>query len=487
MKTRTFVHRTRLPVPAPEAFEWHVRPGALDRLIPPWEKVQVVERLGDISDGGEVKLITRIGPLPVEWLAKHTTFIPGREFRDVQVRGPFSHWEHTHRFEPGDNDTCSLEDRVEYALPGGQLGRWLGSRMVEEKLRRMFVYRHDTTDADLRLHHRFNAGEPLSVAITGSSGLIGSQLAALLTTGGHQVIRLHRDASRGRADSPQDPGLVAHLDASGTSAEHEPEVAAISSGHWNPDNGAINTAGRVPEAVVHLAGENLAGRRWSEAKKQRIRGSRVDATRRLCESLAAMPDRPRTLICASAIGYYGSRGDAWLDEGSPPGNGFLAEVCQGWEEATEPARRAGIRVVCIRLGMVISGRGGALPEMLTPFRFGAGGPVGSGQQYWSWIGLDDAISAIFTLIMNPEAEGPVNLVAPSPVTNREFTKTLARVLRRPAVIRVPKFAARTALGEMADEMLFASARVKPCRLLELGYTFRHSSLETVLRHELGWR
>lgn len=297
----------------------------------------------------------------------------------------------------------------------------------------------------------------MTILVTGSSGLIGSALIPALTREGHRVIRLVR-------------------------AEPKPGEAAI---RWDPEAGAMETTG-LPrlDAVVHLAGENIAGR-WTAGKKTRIRNSRVEGTRLLSESLARLPEPPNVLVCASATGYYGDRGEELLREESAPGSGFLAEVCREWEAAADVAVQRGIRVVHLRFGLVLSPKGGALAKMLLPFRMGMGGIVGSGRQYWSWIALDDAVSAIHHALTTDTLRGPVNVVSPHPVTNREFTRTLGRVLGRPTPFPVPAFAARLAFGEMADALLLASARVEPAKLLATGYRFRHPELEGALRHLLG--
>lgn len=297
----------------------------------------------------------------------------------------------------------------------------------------------------------------MTIAVTGSSGFIGSALVPFLTRAGHRVIRLVR-------------------------SEPKAGEAAV---RWDPESGALDT--RVLEAldgVVHLAGENIAGR-WTEAKKRRIRESRVKGTRVLCEALERLERPPRVLACASAIGYYGSRGDELHDEASTSGSGFLAEVCRAWEAAAAPAVRRGIRVVHLRIGMVLATDGGALAAMLTPFRLGVGGPLGSGAQYVSWITRDDLLGAIQHTLTTGELRGPVNAVAPHSVTNREFTRTLGRVVGRPAVLPMPAFAARLAFGEMADEVLLASARVAPRKLQASGYAFRDPDLERALRRVLG--
>lgn len=300
-----------------------------------------------------------------------------------------------------------------------------------------------------------------TVGVTGASGLVGSALVTGLTSAGHRVVRVVRGAGAA-------------------------SVAGQRLARWDPESGALEPSALAgADAVVHLAGESVAGGRWTEAKKRRIRSSRVDVTRRLAEALPRLERPPRLLVSASAVGYYGDRGSEILREDSSPGPGFLAEVCREWEAATDPAARAGIRVVRLRIGMVLSRRGGALGAMLTPFRLGAGGPVGSGVQWVSWIAIDDLVGAILHALATESLAGPVNAVAPEPVTNRELARTLGRVLRRPALLPLPAVAARLLFGQMADELLLASARVEPARLRATGFTFRHARLEDALRHELG--
>ena len=294
--------------------------------------------------------------------------------------------------------------------------------------------------------------------VTGSSGLIGSALVPFLTTGGHKAVPLVR----------------------------RPTGSSGSELHWNPEEDLIDETHLDGfDAVVHLAGENIAARRWSAKQKARIRDSRVKGTTLLARTLASLAHPPRVLISASAIGFYGDRGQDGLTEESTPGTGFLAETAQAWEEATEAAERKGIRVVRLRTGVVLSPAGGALKEMLLPFKLGVGGKVGSGEQWWSWIALDDVIGAIHHALTRDSVSGPVNLTAPHPVTNAEFTKTLGRVLSRPTIFPMPAFAARLAFGEMANELLLSSTRVEPRKLLATGYSFRYPELAPALRHLLG--
>lgn len=297
----------------------------------------------------------------------------------------------------------------------------------------------------------------MKILVSGATGLVGQELIPLLTTGGHEVFRLVRRNPTEANDIP-----------------------------WDPHKGEIHKA-RLEglDGVVHLAGENIAGARWNAVVKQRIRESRTVPTRLLCETLASLERKPKVLVCASAIGYYGDRGTEILSEQSPAGGGFLAEVCREWEAACEPARQAGIRVVNLRIGVVLTPKGGALAKMLFPFKMGGGGVVGSGRQYWSWIAIDDVIGSIQHCLTHNEIYGPVNATAPNPATNYEFTKTLGAVLHRPTIFPLPGFVAKLALGEMAQDLLLASTRVMPNQLQATGYQFRCPTLESTLRHVLG--
>jgi uncharacterized protein (TIGR01777 family) len=296
----------------------------------------------------------------------------------------------------------------------------------------------------------------MNILVTGASGLVGSALVPYLRSSGHTVVKLVRV-------EPKKPDEI----------------------YWDPESRNIDSA-RLTEldAVIHLAGESIAKGRWTPEKKQRILKSRVEGTRFLAESIARMDIPPLAMVCASAVGYYGDRGSEILKEESPPGTGFLPEVCVQWEAAADPARQRGIRVVNTRFGIILSAIGGALAQMLMPFRMGAGGRLGSGEQYFSWIVLDDVLGTIHHVLNTETLNGPVNTVAPNPVTNREFTSVLGRVLRRPTVLMVPTFAARLAFGEMADSLLLASTRVDPTKLIATKYPFMFPDLEGALYHAL---
>jgi uncharacterized protein (TIGR01777 family) len=307
------------------------------------------------------------------------------------------------------------------------------------------------------------------VLISGASGLLGSPISASLS-GSHEIVRLVRG---GAGSLP----LREHSDRR-VLARANREIP------WEPGKALDPALVEGFDSVIHLAGESIVGR-WTADKKARIRDSRVRGTATLAEALARTTVKPRTLLSASAIGYYGDRGDEILREESPVGTGFLAETSRAWEAATEPAMQAGIRVVHLRTGVVLSQHGGALDKMLLPFKLGAGGRVGSGRQWWSWIHIADIVGAVTHILRSDSLRGPVNLVAPDPATNTEFTRTLAQVLHRPAFLPMPAFVARLALGEMADAALLASQRVEPAKLAASGYAFQFPELRRALQDLLG--
>lgn len=295
----------------------------------------------------------------------------------------------------------------------------------------------------------------MKILVTGASGLVGTALIPAVKAKGHEVLRLVRSA---------------------------PNKAA-SEINWNPEQATIDADSLEGiDAAIHLAGENIAEGRWTDEKKSRIRESRVKGTRLLSETLAQLKRKPQTLLSASATGFYGNRGDEVLTEQSASGEDFLSEVCREWELATQPAAQAGIRVANLRFGVILTGKGGALKKMMTPFKLGVGGKIGSGEQYMSWVALEDAVGAILFALETESMRGPINVVAPQPVTNNEFTRTLGRALSRPTIFAVPKFAARLAFGEVADALLLSSARVEPLRLKEAGYKFQYPALEATMHH-----
>lgn len=452
-----FLLRSVVPASAAEVYAWHMRRGAFERLAPPWEEPRVITPFASPAAGGSVEMHVPIAPgVQVVWIADFAEVREGEMFRDVQRTGPFDLFDHTHRFEAKDDSTSVMEDRIRYALPGGRLGDILGHAFVQKKLAATFAYRHRVLAKDLGVHGRASK-RGLRTLVTGATGLVGRALVSFLESGGHTVYRLTRHK-----------------------AGNEREI------EFHPEKGAAHPSDlEAFDAVIHLAGDPIATGRWSDEKKRLIRNSRVPFTRRLAETLGALKKPPAVFVSASATGYYGDRGDRILRESDPPGEGFLPEVCLEWEGAAEPAAQAGIRVVHLRTGLVLTPAGGALEPMLLPFSLGLGGPLGHGRQWWSFIAMDDLLYLIHHILMNDAVRGPVNATSPEPVTNADFTKILGRVLNRPAVIPAPEFALEIALGGMTGPLLMASARVNPEKAVDTGFEFSYPSLESALRHGLG--
>jgi uncharacterized protein len=433
--------------PLADVFAWHSRPGAMPRLVPPWQPMTVVAETPSLAGGQAVLGL----PGGLRWVAQHdpSAYDPPHRFVDeLSSQGPSSWpariigwWRHTHEFSEVAAGT-RVRDRVDTTVPAAAL-------------RSTFVYRHRQLAQDLAAH-RAAGLDPMVVAITGASGLVGSALSAFLSTGGHRVIRLVRRPARNDLER-----------------------------QWNPDSPAPDLLSGV-DAVVHLAGASIAGR-FTDRHKAAIRDSRIEPTRRLADAAALADGGPATFVSASAIGYYGfDRGDALLGEESVRGTGFLADVVADWEAATAPAAEAGLRVVNVRTGIVQSARGGTLKLMRPLFAAGLGGRLGSGEQWLAWIGLDDLLDVYHRALYDARLRGPVNAVAPEPVRNADYTRALAGVLHRPARLPVPSLGPRLLLGEQgARELAAANQRVVPTKLETLGHRFRRSKLTDALAHELG--
>lgn len=444
-----------------ELFAWHGRPGAFERLVPPWEEV-TVERRDEplLADGAELVLRMKVAPgVTVRWVARHGEVRPPPsagepQFVDEQVEGPFASWRHLHRFLPRDGGS-QIVDEITWEPPGGAVLGWMAEGALTRRLERTFRFRHRRLQDDLARHQAFADRPRLRVAVTGASGLVGSALCPFLTSGGHAV----------------DP-VVRREAGSG-------EIAWMGG---KLDQEALEGV----DAVVHLAGAPIHGKRWTPAYKETILRSRVEGTRQLCEALARLERRPSVLVSGSAVGFYGDTGDREVTESDGPGAQFLSEVCVAWEEATAPAREAGIRVVNLRTGIVLARRSGALATMLPAFEAGVGGPIGGGRQYVPFIGLEDLVGIIHQGLFDERLEGPVNATAPEPVQQRDFAHTLGRVLGRPSFLPAPAMAVRLAMGrQMANELVLEGQRAVPGKLLELGFPFRYPRLEEALRFELG--
>ncbi|MBW1877906.1 MAG: TIGR01777 family oxidoreductase [Deltaproteobacteria bacterium] len=446
--------RTPLAHPPKVVWEWHQRRATFERLVPPWMPM-VVGQWAPVAPGARQSFRIRKG-VRWSWTVRITKVEPGQSFTDVQETGPFGQWEHEHRILPDESGGCVLEDHIHYEFPLQGLGASLVRGPIARDLERAFSYRHACCRRDLQRHAPVARHGPKRVAITGASGLIGSALTRFLESGGHQVYALVRRP-----------------------VHHSQEI------QWRPDAERIDAeALEGMDAVVHLAGEPLA-QFWTEDAKQRIRASRIAGTRLLAETLAKLKQPPSVLVSGSAIGIYGNRRDEVIDEESALGQGFLADVVAEWESATEAARAAGIRVANLRTGIVLHPSGGFLGTLLLPYRLGMGGRIGDGNQYLSWIALDDLVGLIHHILFNPALDGPVNGTAPDTVPQIEMARTLARVLRRPTLLRIPAAEIRLLLREMGEETLLQGQRVYPERAAAAGFTFHHPDLEGTLRMLLG--
>ena len=550
MSSRSFQRRSEIDIPLKELNDWHFRPGAFSRLNPPWEKASVV-KVPDSLEGG-ARAIIKVGapPLQFNWIAEHHLIEDG--FLDRQLSGPFAKWEHRHHFTESEAGTSStLTDDITYKLPFGFPGALFGGPIIKPKLNRMFRYRHDVTKSDLERRAENPPPKSLTVLITGSTGMIGKALSGYLQTQGHRVIGITRnpqsnediawDPDNGVLDIPAsvDPDAVIHLAGENvaTGRWNEKKRAAIlesrtkgtkliveavlklktppsvfitasglsgylqTQGHrvigitrnpqsnediaWDPDNGVLDIPASVdPDAVIHLAGENVATGRWNEKKRAAILESRTKGTKLIVEAVLKLKTPPSVFITASGSGYYQLGGER-KNESSPAGDHFLSDVCQKWEAETAPLPNVGIRTIQARIGAVLSPAGGALQKMLPLFQLGLGGKMGSGNQRMAWISLDDVIDILHRALYEDSWEGPINLVAPEETTNKAFTKTMATVLKRPTFFPVPAFLINTVFGEMGRETVLADVAVTPQKLINLGYQFRHPDLQSALRHVMG--
>lgn len=444
---------TQLPFPAAQVWDWHARPGALERLVPPWGPLHLDGAAPPLAEGARVQLEGSAAMIPVRMTSTIQRVTPGSEFVDVQSSGPFDHWAHTHRIAPT-GQGCELTDHVEYQPPFGKIGEVVSSFLLAPEIERSFRWRHRRLADDLARHAPYRDRPRLRVAVTGASGAVGRALCAFLTTGGHTVHPLVRRSPR--------PGEI----------------------RWDPANATVDTAAlEGVDAVVHLAGEPVS-QRWTDDARRRIRDSRVQGTRVLAKALAGLERKPRVLVSASAVGFWGHQ-DQPVDESSPAGQGFLAQVAQAWEEAADPARAAGIRVAHPRIGVVLDGGSGALPAMLPAFRIGLGGPIGSGHQGFPWILIDDLVGLLHQAIQEEAFVGPFAAVSPEPCSQGELAKALGRVLRRPAFLPTPAAVIETLMGPMGRGLLLEGARVHPEHTRRFGGTWRYPKLDEALRFALG--
>jgi len=456
MQESLFTSQKLYPCSAEALYDWHARPGALERLLPPWEKAEILSTSGSISPGSEVKLRMKFGPFPFIFKAKHLQAVPNEMFQDIQIKGPFAKWSHSHFFNQ-EKGGCLLVDKISYRLPLHNFLPPFVLRLVENDLRKMFIFRDNRLQADIMAHEKYST-VPLRLLITGASGSLGRDLVPFLTTGGHKVWTLVR---------------------------RQPDTARNEI-YWDPEKEILDYQ-KIPEidGVIHLAGAYIGLNRWTKKSKEQVLSSRIKGTRLLSETICKMVKRPKVFLCASAVGYYGNCHDRITDENHPPGTDYISEVCSRWEQSAGAVQSSGIRTVFMRLGIGLTPRGGALQRILSTSPLGVHNSIGSGNQYISWVSNDDIISAMLHILATPDLHGPVNIAAPNPVTNREFMQTLAKITGRPSIFPVPAKPLLLIYGQMASEILLSGCRVSTDKLTNSGFVFRHGRLEDALRCMLG--
>ena len=466
----TFEASVDLPHPREHVFGYHARPAALDRLLPPRTNAQILQRPDSLAVGSVAILKVGFYGLTKRWEAEHISCEPPAAFVDVQRSGPLASWRHEHLFEQTGETSCRLIDRIAYRVsrvPGIDA---VGRAVVASELESMFAYRHRVIREDLRsLGGGPNAVQPKKIAVSGSSGLIGQRLVSLANVAGIDVVCLRR---------VRDPAMLGELPRTN---ERHPYASQTP---WHVETGQIRPEDWSDvDALIHLAGENIAGGRWTSGFKQQLYRSRVDATQRLIGELVGGGCLPGAIVTASGAGIYPSSGERLLEETDPAAGDFLGTLAAAWEGASAAAATHRTRWCAARLGMVLDPRRGALVPLLWQTRLFAAGRIGGGDAYWSWIERDDAAAALLHLASTPTCNGAYN-VSGQPETNRDFIDTLAEVLRRPAWLAAPAAAVRLAAGELADGALLRSNRLDNTKLTQSGYRLRYPRLDEALRHLL---
>lgn len=436
-----FTYTSPMPCTAQELFQWHEREGAFERLIPPWNDVSCESKDPGIKDGARAHLVLRQGILRIHWLAQHMHYKKGESFTDLQVKGPFAYWKHTHTMRPLGMGRSELQDQITFALPGGALINRYGEGFARAQLNQMFAYRHRITAHDLACISRYPEEKALKIAVTGSKQFLPSQLIPFLKVAGHHVISL------------EDPHEA-----------HKQNLEEL-------------------DALLHLWEPPFPKGSWSSQKREKFWKESIQTTESLMNHLSQLHSPPSVILNGSSMLYYGSQGMEFLHEQAPRGEDFLSQLYEAREKATSPLQDS--RVVQLRLAMVLSPKGGVLSTLMRPFQLGLGGHVGGGRQYWSWVSLDDSLYQIYHLLMTKDIAGAVNLTSPHPTSSKEFASTLGKTLSRPSWLPLPKGIAPFALGHGALPLLYSSRRGVPSQLNQSGFSCAYPTLEAALAHLTG--
>ncbi len=450
---RRFVTRVRLKETPEAVFEWHQGRGVVERLTPPWIAYDHLVRRGGLEVGATTSMTLKWGPFSVDWHSVHTRCVEGSLFTDTMEKGPFHSFEHTHCFEAAEGGGCLLTDSLSYRLPVDRLSHPVMGSVVERDLERMFRYRHLITARDIASRMADGSASLKTVVVSGASGVIGSVLVPWLRSQGHRVLTLVRRKTVG-----------------------DMEI------FWDPARGILDPMSLEGcDVIIHLAGENIGDGRWTPEKRARIIRSRVDGTALLARTASRLEQAPPLFLCASAVGYYGNRHGVAVTESDPSGEAFISEVCRQWEAAAEAHwTRPGGRLVILRIGVVLTPSGGAMKRLLPLFKMGLGGGFGRGDQYMSWVSMEDVLGAMAHIMGTPDLSGPVNLTAPHPLTNRRVTEALARGVHRSVFINLPSGLVTAMFGDMGREVLLDGVKALPHALLQSGYQFIHPTLDALL-------
>ncbi|CCB89013.1 TIGR01777 family oxidoreductase [Simkania negevensis] len=455
MSSGRFIFRSLINRPLKKVMEWHLRPRMEKRTIPPWESIQIVQSEGNPSQvGAKLHIEAKI----VKYISKKATleycqFDADEGFEARQIEGPFDEWVYKMKLRDQGEYACEIVDQFNFKHHFSKILTFFLNKQLEKRLTRILKYKHELLQNDLDLLEKYTYERPLKILVSGSRGFVGTAVVDFLEFAGHEVWRLCRKAS-------STDGREITLES-----DHE-KLEGF-------------------DTVIHLAGENVATGYWTQKKKEAILTSRYRGTENLVKVLCRLKNPPKTFICASAVGYYGDRNDEVLTEESEVGKGlFLTKVCQYWERAARDLEDVGVRVVSTRFGMVLSSKGGALKKMLLPFQLGIGGKMGHGHQYVSWIALDDLVGALYHVILTPSIRGGINFTSPNPVMNAHFAKKLAQALNRWPGPPFPGLMIRLLFGQKGEELMLASARVEPRKLLDSGYTFQFPHLKQAFEHLL---
>tara|TARA_B110000116_G_scaffold260367_1_gene263408 strand:- start:537 stop:1931 length:1395 start_codon:yes stop_codon:yes gene_type:complete len=459
IKQINYAKISSVPVSAATCFTWHAAKGAFARLNPPFAPVQILEEPDELKAGAEV-LIKVPTPFPffgIKWRLTHPEYVEGQYFRDTQIKGPFKSWEHTHNFKEIDSTNSEMEDVLKFSLPFGILGKLFGAPIVKKQLSALFNYRHSILKMDMETLKSNN--EPLHILIAGSSGLIGTALTPYFTTQGHKVTQLLR------SEGEKSEGLE----------------------YWDYENQTTTiNSNQTFDVIIHLGGVNLAGGRWTNKRKTQMLKSRTESTSFLSEIITGLKTEPKVFLCASAVGIYGTTDSDPREEDSPKGDLYSSMIVAEWEKATKRVSDAGIRVVNLRFGMVLSPLGGALKKFLLPAKMGVGGKLGNGRNLISWISMEDVLGVVTHSINNEQVVGPLNVVANDMYSNKGLIKTICKVLKRPCLFPVPALILIALFGkQMAKETIFVNTSVSNEKLIKSGYEFKLPELEGALRHMLG--